>query len=254
MAHGPGEALGALGDVLRPHRAPRPRMAVVASSRTADHGRPTPWLPLRRDRRPGRLPRMGAVVLRPAAGRGVRAGSPHRRHARRGRSRRVRRVGLAGSAGLAATVGAPPDRFNLAGQDWGTAAVRAASTRAARYGHSSRRSGRSCAVPAGCASTMCWGCSACGGSRPVTIHRVVPTSTIRPTSCSRSWRSSRTVWRDRHRRGPRHGVAGRSTRAAPAPAALDAPRAVRARSALALSAPGHGRRDDPRSSRRSPAS
>ena len=154
------------------------------------------------------------------------------------------------------TIGVPPDRFNLVGQDWGMPAVPSAPAAGrSAIGRSSTSSAPSCATPAASGSTTCSACSGCGGSRPASRRPRARTCGSRPTSCSRSWRSSRSARRRSSsartsgscRPGVRPALRRRrvlSTRLA----------YLRARAALALPAAWPSPRSPPMTCRRSPAS
>ena len=85
-------------------------------------------------------------------------------------------------------VGAPPDAFNVAGQNWQLPPFVPWKLRRGRLSsRSSRRSGQRCVTRPACGSTTSWGCSACTGYPRAIRPRMAYTFAIRPTICWASW-------------------------------------------------------------------
>ena len=87
------------------------------------------------------------------------------------------------------TVGAPPDEFNPAGQDWGLPPF-VPGPAARRWLRAVHRDDPRDRYPgaAACASTTSWGCFGCGGSPTAPARPTAPTCATRSTTCSTSWR------------------------------------------------------------------
>jgi hypothetical protein len=105
-------------------------------------------------------------------------------------------------------IGAPPDAFNLQGQDWGLIPQRP-TVLIERHFEPFRDDLRaSMHMPARCASTMPWRSSACSGSRPVRRPSRAPMCAIRWPPCWPPSPRNRAIGAARRRRGARHRAGG----------------------------------------------